>query len=90
MIHRVKASEDMRTAVQAFLELGNERNKLVHQDYSTFPLEKTLDEIHALYRNAVVLWRQNHEHLRGSRKLRVPSRNHQEEGSDLFKAVRDW
>jgi hypothetical protein len=53
MISRVKASEELRKGVVAFLELGNERNKLIHQDYATFPLEKTLDEIYALYRSAL-------------------------------------
>ena len=53
MSNRVKASEDLRAAVRAFLEVGNERNRLVHQDYATFPLEKTLDEIYALYRTAL-------------------------------------
>jgi RiboL-PSP-HEPN len=54
MIKRVKDSEGLRASVQAFLELGNERNKLIHQDYATFPLEKTLEEIFALYRRALV------------------------------------
>lgn len=53
MINRVKASEELRAGVEAFLELGNERNKLVHQDYATYSLEKTLDEIYVLYRSAL-------------------------------------
>lgn len=52
MTGRIKESDDLRIAVLAFLELGNERNRLVHQDYATFSLEKTLEEIHALYRSA--------------------------------------
>ena len=43
----------MRLSVAAFLELGNERNRLVHQNYATFPMEKTLDEIYLLYRRAL-------------------------------------
>lgn len=53
MKDRVRAKDELRAAVQAFLEVGNERNKLVHQDYATFPLEKTLEEIYALYRRAL-------------------------------------
>lgn len=53
MVTRVKDSDDLRTSVCAFLEVGNERNKLVHQDYATFPMEKTLDEIYKLYRTAL-------------------------------------
>ena len=53
MSNRVKASGDLRAGVEAFLELGSERNKLIHQNYATFPLEKTLDEIYTLYRSAL-------------------------------------
>jgi hypothetical protein len=53
MVAKVKASADLQKSIQAFLEIGNERNKLVHQNYATFPLEKTLEEIHALYRAAL-------------------------------------
>ncbi len=52
MITKIRDSDDLRSSVRAFLEVGNERNKLVHQDYATFPLEKTLDEIYGLYRDA--------------------------------------
>lgn len=53
MSNRVKESDNLRSAIQAFLELGSERNRLVHQDYATFPLEKTLEEIYALYESAL-------------------------------------
>ena len=53
MTERVNGSEELGEAIKAFLEIGSERNKLVHQDYATFPLEKTLEEIYALYRRAV-------------------------------------
>ena len=52
MTTKIRESDDLRTSVQAFLEMGNERNKLVHQDYATFALEKTLDEIYRLYQDA--------------------------------------
>jgi hypothetical protein len=54
MDRRVRGSEEIQTAIRAFLEVGNERNKLVHQDYANFPLEKTLGEIYELYRKALV------------------------------------
>jgi uncharacterized protein with ParB-like and HNH nuclease domain len=37
---------------RAFLELGNERNRLVHENYATFPMEKTLEEVYALYKKS--------------------------------------
>ena len=53
MSDTVKGSEPLRLAVRSFLSLGDERNKLVHQDYATFPLDKTLDEVYAQYCNAL-------------------------------------
>ena len=53
MSNRTKKSDVLQASVQAFLELGNERNKLIHQDYATFPLEKTLEEIYELYGRAL-------------------------------------
>ncbi len=49
---RVRASVEMQASIKAFLELGNERNRLVHQNYATFPMEKTLDEVYILYKNS--------------------------------------
>jgi hypothetical protein len=54
MQSRLKDSEDLRLAVRAFLEVGNERNKLVHQDFASFPLDKTLDDVYASYKSALV------------------------------------
>ncbi len=50
MALRVRASPDLQASIKAFLELGNERNRLVHQNYATFQMEKTLDEVYALYK----------------------------------------
>lgn len=54
MADRIKVSDELRTSIRAFLEIGNERNKLIHQDFASFPLEKTLDEIYGLYRQSLV------------------------------------
>jgi hypothetical protein len=53
MAARVKASEDMQGSIGAFLELGNERNRLVHQNYASFPMDKTLDEVYLLYKKSI-------------------------------------
>lgn len=53
MQERVKSSEELRVAITSFLEIGNERNKLVHQDFASFPFEKTLDEIYGSYKKAI-------------------------------------
>jgi hypothetical protein len=65
----VKSSDDLDAAVRAFLEIGSERNKLVHQDYATFSLEKTLDEIYALYLRALPFIEQLPNSLRDCDKL---------------------
>jgi len=49
---RVKDSGELHSSVRAFLELGNERNRLVHQNYATFAMEKTLDEVYDLYQRS--------------------------------------
>lgn len=54
MDERIKASDELKNSIRAFLELGNERNKLVHQDFASFHLEKTLDEIYVLYRHSLL------------------------------------
>lgn len=54
MDDRVQAAPELRLAIEAFLELGNERNLLVHQNYATFPMEKTLEEVYSLYQKALL------------------------------------
>lgn len=54
MVDRIKESEELKRSVRAFLEVGNERNKLVHQDFASFSLEKTLEEIYELYSLALL------------------------------------
>lgn len=52
MIDQVQADQTYERSIRAFLELGNERNRLVHQDFGNFPLEKTSEEIFDLYKRA--------------------------------------
>lgn len=49
---KVKEQEEMSESIKAFLEVGRERNRLVHQNYGTFTLEKNAAEIYNLYRRA--------------------------------------
>lgn len=50
---KVKADTNLDNSIKAFLELGSLRNQLVHNDYATFSLEKTSDEIYLLYQTAL-------------------------------------
>ncbi len=49
MKNRIKENEDIAHSIKAFLEIGSERNRLVHQNFGTFALEKDEDEIYNLY-----------------------------------------
>ena len=52
MSDRVNADQSYGEAIRAFLELERERNRLVHEDFGNFPLEKTSEEIFDLYKKA--------------------------------------
>lgn len=47
-------SEDagLKASIEAFLEVGSERNRLIHQDFGSFSLEKTIEEVFDLYSTA--------------------------------------
>jgi hypothetical protein len=51
---RVKSDDSFGKAVDAFLEVGYERNRITHQNLAQATLEKTADEIFQLYRAASV------------------------------------
>ena len=48
----VENEPDLSRSIQAFLELGGVRNQLVHQNYAAFTLEKTGEEVYALFTDA--------------------------------------
>ncbi|SRR6266478_844859 len=52
MDERVKGDDALDDSIKAFLEVGRERNRLVHQDFGNFTLEKTATEIFELYQQA--------------------------------------
>ena len=44
--------DKLNDSLRAFLELGDLRNRLAHENFATFPLDKTLEEIFVLYGEA--------------------------------------
>ncbi|MCB2261540.1 MAG: hypothetical protein LGR52_01135 [Candidatus Thiosymbion ectosymbiont of Robbea hypermnestra] len=52
MKKKVGEQEGMSESIRAFLEIGHERNQLVHQNYGTFVLEKNAKEIYESYLKA--------------------------------------
>lgn len=57
----VSAHSELKEGEKAFLELGQLRNELVHQNFATFPLNMTADEVFATYQRAeaYVSWLEN-------------------------------
>lgn len=54
MAARLAADQALAEGVKAFMELGRERNLLVHSDYASHLINKTPEEIYALYQSALV------------------------------------
>lgn len=50
----VKDDPTLQSAIKSFLELGNERNKLVHQNFADCTIEKTAEEVYKLYQQATL------------------------------------
>jgi hypothetical protein len=51
---RIDEVENLEDAIKSFMEIGRERNQLVHSDYASFSINKTPDEIYTLYLSADV------------------------------------
>ena len=54
MKQTVKDDEQLSEAIKAFLKLGDARNELVHENFATFPLESTPEQVYELYQKASV------------------------------------
>lgn len=48
----IDADPEIKTEMKAFLEIGNERNKMVHENFLLYKLDKIFDEITDLYEHA--------------------------------------
>jgi hypothetical protein len=53
MQRRMTETDWFAESVKAFLEIGDLRNRLVHQNFASFEIEKTAEEIYALYQSAL-------------------------------------
>ena len=52
MIQKVRDDESLDDSVKAFLEIGNLRNQMLHEDFADFQLNKTVDDVYSLYQTA--------------------------------------
>lgn len=53
MIQKVKDDEKLDKAIKSFLEIGRERNKMVHQNFAEVVIDKTAEEIYKLYQDSL-------------------------------------
>ncbi|MDM8546267.1 HEPN domain-containing protein [Candidatus Venteria ishoeyi] len=53
MIKKVKEDENLNSSIRDFLELGNLRNQLAHDNYALFVLGLTSEEIYDKFTNAL-------------------------------------
>ena len=49
MVEKVRNDEGLRESIQAFIELENLRNSLVHGNYAAFQLNRSVDDLLNLY-----------------------------------------
>ena len=49
----IEKSEELTTQMRAFLSIGQERNKMVHENFLIYQLNKTFDEINTLNKKAI-------------------------------------
>jgi hypothetical protein len=54
--------EEFTTSYQSFLQICSLRNELVHNDFATFPIDKTLDELAMQYSKSAA-WLETLRHL---------------------------
>lgn len=53
MREAILRSSDLKNAIHDFVHIGDERNKLVHGNFASLPLEMTAMEVYELYNSAV-------------------------------------
>ncbi|CAD0009989.1 HEPN domain-containing protein [Flavobacterium chungangense] len=54
MKQRVKEEPALDKSIKAFLGIGNERNKMVHQNFAEITIDKTAEEIYTLYQTSLL------------------------------------
>ena len=52
MVEKVNSSQELSQSISDFMEIGELRNRLAHNNYATFILESTAEEIYQKFLNA--------------------------------------
>ena len=53
MQNKIQENQELNESVQAFIEIGNLRNQMVHENYADFQLNKTVADVYSLYEKAI-------------------------------------
>lgn len=53
MTKNIKENKRLATSINAFMQLGAERNRLVHLNYAVYAVPKTIVEVYELYNQAM-------------------------------------
>ena len=53
MEREVKTDNELKSSIRAFLEIGLERNRLAHQNFGSYSLEKQSEEVYELHKTAM-------------------------------------
>lgn len=54
MTARIREDTLIAAGIRNFIEIGRDRNRMVHEDFGTYTLEKTAEEIYIAYKSALV------------------------------------
>ena len=68
MQQKVRDEEELDASIDAFLEIGRERNRLVHENFADFTMEKTSEDIYRLYNSAKMFVNRFPQFLRAFRE----------------------
>ncbi|WP_375514098.1 HEPN domain-containing protein [uncultured Nostoc sp.] len=66
LLQKIKKELRFYVAIKAFLELGNIRNCLVHQNFANYTIDKTAQEVYDLYQEAMIFVRWLSENFENS------------------------
>jgi hypothetical protein len=53
IINKINSESELEDSIKAFLEIGRLRNELVHENFASYPLDKTAEEIYGQYKQSL-------------------------------------
>lgn len=53
IINQINSESKLEDSIKSFLEIGRLRNELVHQNFASYSLDKTAEEIYSIYKQSL-------------------------------------